>query len=87
MGFFASTETYTHYGSFYGIPVYLGSLTDEIGLKMEGTNWIFDRLVPIAAIFHNYVVEFTAQLFAAMLNRPYEPGFPITVKGELVDAS
>ncbi len=81
MQFFADKTGYTHRGGFYGIPVYV-DLSSE-GMPIEGTNWIFDSLIYPITVLHNAVIEPLSQMFAVFLGRPYEPGFPLTIKGEL----
>jgi hypothetical protein len=79
MSFFTPTEPFTHYGTFYRVPVYVNTETALIG----GQNLIYDDLFCLAIVSHNWIVEFGAQFFAAALNKPYEPGFPVWIKGQL----
>lgn len=69
-------QEFTHYGSFYGVPVYLNDQTDEIA----GCNILFDYLFLLMVWFHNTVIERFAQLFAAIFGQDYEPGFPLKVR-------
>jgi hypothetical protein len=82
MTFFTDKTQYTHKGSFYFIPVYL-NLKNPKEPIVEGTNILFDKLFDIMAYFHNTVIEFGAQSWAAATGRLYEAGFPFIIKGEL----
>lgn len=82
MPFFTDISGYTHYARFYGVPCYMNLATGELA----GRNIICEWLLVAATIFHNKVIERLAQLGALLLDQPYEPGFPISIKpinGEL----
>lgn len=79
MKFFNDPKEFTHWARFYGIPCYLHMDT----VTLAGRNVIFDWMLLGATLFHNYVVEFGAQTAAYILDREYEPGFPIYVMGAL----
>lgn len=81
MKFYTDNTKYSHYGSFYGIPVFL-NLEDENPV-IEGQNIIFEYLFQFMVFIHIYVIELGAQLIAFVLNSPYEAGFPFWIKGEL----
>lgn len=78
MKFFTPIEKFTHFGRFYGVPLYL-NLEDEQCPTIAGRNIIFDYLFVLMTFFHNAVVERGAQFFAAITGQDYEPGFPIMV--------
>jgi hypothetical protein len=79
MSFRENPKDFTHYARFYGVLCY-ARINDDEGLVLAGRNKIWDRLLLVATWFHNAVVERFAQLFAALFNRDYEPGFPIYVQ-------
>lgn len=81
MEFFTDRTRFTHTGSFYGVPIYL-NLSDDIPV-ISGTNILFDWLFSLMVLFHNYVIEFGAQTFAALLDQDYEAGFPVTITGTI----
>lgn len=81
MAFFANKADFTHTGRFYGVPLYL-NLNDSVPV-VAGTNIIFDWLFSIMVLFHNTIIEFGAQLFAFLLDYPYEAGFPFIITGEI----
>lgn len=78
MKFFTPIDDFTHYARFYGVPCYLRFEEDGFPV-IAGRNVIFDHLLTAATWFHNEIVERGAQAFAWLLDRDYEPGFPIMV--------
>ncbi len=75
MKFFTPIENFTHCAGFYGVPCYLNTET----MELAGRNYIFEILLMLATSFHNEVVERSAQLFASVTGRDYEPGFPLMI--------
>lgn len=80
MKFKTPKEKFTHYGRFYGVPIYL-NLDDEF--VVAGRNIIFEYLLLFMTWVHNTFIEFGAQCIAALSNQPYEPGFPVWIVGEI----
>jgi len=71
-------DDYTHLARFYGVPCY-AKITDE-DFVLVGQNRLYDWLLRATSWFHNAVIERAAQMMAAILDYPYEPGFPIQIK-------
>lgn len=63
-----TTEAFTHYASFYGIPCYWNENTQELA----GQNCVLDCLVLAMTTLHNYVI--------APFN---DEGFPIYIGEEI----
>lgn len=82
MAFYTDKTPFTHVGRFYFVPIYI-NIDDEAPL-VAGTNLIYDKLFRIMAIFHNTVVEFSAQTMAWLLGYQYEAGFPFHITGKLI---
>ncbi|HET7178908.1 MAG TPA: hypothetical protein VFI14_04250 [Chryseosolibacter sp.] len=80
MGFFADKTEFTHYGRFYGVPIYLNLDGDCI---VAGRNKVFDMALLFMTWFHNFFIERFTQLFAWIIGAAYEPGFPIWITGTL----
>lgn len=79
MTLFENPKNFSYYARFYGVPCY-ANLNDEVGLELVGRNILFDWMLTAMTFFHNQVVERGAQLFAAILDQDYEPGFPVWVR-------
>jgi hypothetical protein len=74
MTFFTPTSLFTHYGSLFGIPVYLKNPDSDCPI-VAGTNAIFDWML----LWWPQSVTFCYQLMV-----PWgEPHFRIEIKGEL----
>ncbi|HEY8562803.1 MAG TPA: hypothetical protein VIL74_20665 [Pyrinomonadaceae bacterium] len=60
------------------MPCYL-RFEDDGEPVIAGTNLFFEWMLTFMTWFHNTIVERGAQFFAFILQREYEPGFPIMV--------
>jgi len=81
MKFFYDKSDYTHYGSFYYIPVYL-NLNEESPVVC-GTNIIYDWIFIAVAYIHSTIIEFWAQTFSSYMGLDYESGFSFYIKGKI----
>ena len=70
----AISEGFTHYGSYFGIPIYLGDPDSEDLLVAAKHEW----LEPVMTLFH-YIEGFIAGVFYP----EEEPAFQFLVKGKI----
>ena len=80
MTFFTDPTPFTHFGSLYGIPVYLMDL-DTDGPTVAGTNAVWEWCLLHVAPWLQFAGECVMHL--ATGGQYVSEGFPFKVKGEL----
>lgn len=74
MSYFTDPTPFTHYGSLYGIPIYLNDPDDPESV-IAGTNAFYDWLL-------TWFPE-QMQFLLSLLSEEHAQGFAICVKGKL----